>query len=160
MTPEEIKELIHLIDQSSLREFEFVDDDFKLHLSKNEQAPQVFTNETQPAITKAEKPAPADQAQESTEACSQANQQVSQTDEVQGEIVESPLVGVAYLAPAPDKDNFVKIGDHVEKGQSLCIIEAMKIMNEIHATTSGEITNIFVNDGDVVEYGQKLFEIS
>lgn len=74
-------------------------------------------------------------------------------------LVESPMVGTYYGAPSPDADPFVKVGDRVEKGQTLCIIEAMKIMNEIESEISGEIVEILANDEDIVEYGQALMKI-
>ena len=74
-------------------------------------------------------------------------------------IVKSPIVGTFYAAPAPDADPFVKVGDQVSKGKVLCIIEAMKLMNEIEADASGEIVKVFVESGQPVEYGQSLFAI-
>ena len=73
--------------------------------------------------------------------------------------VKSPMVGVFYAAPSPEKPPFVKVGDHVKKGDVLCIIEAMKLMNEITAEQDGEIADICVANGDVVEFGQILFKI-
>jgi acetyl-CoA carboxylase biotin carboxyl carrier protein len=73
--------------------------------------------------------------------------------------VKSPMVGTFYRAPSPDSPPFVKIGDKVQKGQTLCIIEAMKIMNEIESEISGEIVDILLNDEDTVEYGQALMKI-
>lgn len=75
-------------------------------------------------------------------------------------IVASPMVGVFYAAPAPDKDPYVSIGDKVTAGDVLCIIEAMKMMNEIHAEQSGKITEILASNKQVVEFGQPLFKIS
>ena len=72
---------------------------------------------------------------------------------------KSPMVGTFYRKPSPDDAAFVQVGDHVNKGDILCIIEAMKVMNEIQADISGEITEIFAEDGDSVEYGQPLFSI-
>ena len=74
-------------------------------------------------------------------------------------IVKSPIVGTFYAAPAPDAEPFVKVGDQVSKGKVLCIIEAMKLMNEIEADASGEIVKVFVESGQPVEYGQSLFAI-
>ncbi len=74
-------------------------------------------------------------------------------------LVKSPMVGVFYAAPSPDAAPFVEVGSKVKKGDILCIIEAMKIMNEICAETEGEIVDICVNNGDVVEYSQVLFKI-
>jgi acetyl-CoA carboxylase biotin carboxyl carrier protein len=74
-------------------------------------------------------------------------------------IVKSPIVGTFYDAPSPDADTFVKVGDRVSSGQVLCIVEAMKLMNEIEADASGEIVKVFVKTGQPVEYGQALFAI-
>ena len=73
--------------------------------------------------------------------------------------IKSPMVGVFYAAPGPDQAPFVEVGKRVKKGDVLCIIEAMKLMNEITAEQDGEIVDICVSDGDVVEYGQTLFKI-
>lgn len=73
--------------------------------------------------------------------------------------VTSPIVGVFYAAPAENADPYVKVGDHVTKGQMLCIVEAMKLMNEITADVDGTIEEICVTDGQVVEYGTELFRI-
>jgi acetyl-CoA carboxylase biotin carboxyl carrier protein len=72
-------------------------------------------------------------------------------------IIVSPIVGTFYRAPDPSSDPFVKIGDHVEAGQTLCIIEAMKLMNDIQSDASGKIAKVFVENGQPVEYGQQLF---
>ena len=74
-------------------------------------------------------------------------------------IIKSPMVGTFYASPAPDKDPFVKVGDKVKKGQVVCIVEAMKLMNEIESEFDGEIVEICVNDGDIIEYGMPLFKI-
>ena len=76
-----------------------------------------------------------------------------------GRLVTSPMVGVFYAAPSPDKDPYVTVGSKVQKGDVLCLIEAMKLMNEVTAEQSGEITDICVDNGQVVEYGQTLFKI-
>ena len=73
--------------------------------------------------------------------------------------IKSPMVGTAYLAPSPEEEPYVKVGDHVQKGQVLCIIEAMKLMNEFTSPQAGEIVDICVEDGQLVEYGQCLFKI-
>lgn len=74
-------------------------------------------------------------------------------------IVKSPMVGTFYSSSSPDKDSFVKIGEKVHKGQVLCIVEAMKLMNEIESEFDGEIVEICVNNNDIVEYGMPLFKI-
>lgn len=74
-------------------------------------------------------------------------------------VIKSPMVGTFYSSPAPDKDSFVKVGDNIKKGQVVCIVEAMKLMNEIESEFDGEIVEVCVNNGDVVEYGMPLFKI-
>lgn len=74
-------------------------------------------------------------------------------------VIKSPMVGTFYSKPSPDKDSFVKVGDDIKKGQVVCIVEAMKLMNEIESEFDGEIVEVCVNDGDVVEYGMPLFKI-
>ena len=76
-----------------------------------------------------------------------------------GDPVASPMVGVFYSAPSPDKEPYVTVGSRVNKGDVLCLIEAMKLMNEVTAEKSGEITAVCVENGQIVEYGQKLFMI-
>ena len=82
-----------------------------------------------------------------------------QNDEENYKIVKSPMVGTFYASSAPDKDPFVKVGDKVHKGQVLCIVEAMKLMNEIESEFDGEIVEVCVKNEDVVEYGTPLFKI-
>ena len=79
------------------------------------------------------------------------------TGEVEGDVVTSPMVGVFYAAPAENAEPFVKVGDHVKRGQTLCIVEAMKLMNEIMAETDGEIVAVCAENGQVVDYGCPLF---
>ena len=84
---------------------------------------------------------------------------VQNKEEENYKIVKSPMVGTFYASSAPDKDPFVKVGDKVHKGQVLCIVEAMKLMNEIESEFDGEIVEICVNNEDIVEYGKPLFKI-
>lgn len=79
--------------------------------------------------------------------------------EERGNIVKSPIVGTFYASPSPDKPAFVKTGDSVNAGDVVCIIESMKLMNEINSEFSGKVAEIYVNNGDTVEYGQKLMRI-
>ncbi len=78
---------------------------------------------------------------------------------VSGNIITSPIIGTFYSAPSPDKAPFVKVGDTVNKGDVVCIIESMKLMNELNSEFSGRVAEIYVNNGDSVEYGQKLIRI-
>lgn len=86
--------------------------------------------------------------------------EVTEKEELQdGEIVKSPMVGTFYSKPSPNANSYVEIGQKVKKGDVLCIVEAMKLMNEIESEFDGEITEILVQDGEAVEYGKPLFKI-
>lgn len=78
---------------------------------------------------------------------------------VSGNIITSPIIGTFYAAPSPDKPPFVKVGDTVNAGDVVCIIESMKLMNELNSDFSGKVAEIYVNNGEAVEYGQKLMRI-
>jgi acetyl-CoA carboxylase biotin carboxyl carrier protein len=153
----EVKDLMAQFDQSSLREFSFKTGESELTFSKNE-----YTAPVVPAAAPAA-PAPAVSVETTPVATSTpATSDVEEADTnifAEGEEVPSPLVGVAYLAPAPDKPAFVSVGDAVKKGQTLLIIEAMKVMNEIPAPKDGIVTEIMVNNEEVVEFGQGLVRI-
>lgn len=81
------------------------------------------------------------------------------SEAVSGNIVTSPIIGTFYAAPSPDKPPFVKVGDTVNAGDVVCIIESMKLMNEINCEFSGKVAEIYVNNGEAVEFGQKLMRI-
>ena len=145
MNLNEIKDLMAQFDQSSLKEFSYKNGTDELVFSKNEaklvaeasQAPQAQTTPVVEVVSE-----------------SSASESVAE-----GDLVESPLVGVAYLAAGPDKSNFVSVGDTVKKGQTLVIIEAMKIMNEIPAPKDGIVTEILVENEEMVEFGKGLVRI-
>ncbi|MGV3079687.1 acetyl-CoA carboxylase biotin carboxyl carrier protein [Streptococcus sp. 32226D021BW] len=151
----EIKDLMSQFDQSSLREFSYSNAGETLHFSKNQQATVAPSPAVEaplaPVVAASPAPVLAVETSEATPA------EVSSVAE--GAVVESPLVGVAYLSPAPDKPAFVAVGDTVKKGQTLMIIEAMKVMNEVPADRDGIVTEILVANQDVVEFGQGLVRI-
>lgn len=156
----EVKDLMAQFDQSSLREFSFKTGEAELTFSKNEYTSPVVPQQASqvPATAPVEVAATAPVAP--AQAASDSEETVVDTDIfAEGDEVTSPLVGVAYLAPAPDKPAFVSVGDSVKKGQTLLIIEAMKVMNEIPAPNDGIVTEIMVNNEDVVEFGQGLVRI-
>lgn len=160
MNISEVKELMAQFDQSSLRELSFKTGEAELTFSKNEYtSPVVAQGASQtPAVAPVEVAASTPAAAE--QAVSAADETVADTAIfAEGDEVTSPLVGVAYLAPAPDKAAFVSVGDSVKKGQTLLIIEAMKVMNEIPAPKDGVVTEIMVNNEDVVEFGQGLVRL-
>lgn len=139
---ETLKEYIKVLEDCSLAEIEISDEEDSIRLAKPCADSPVVALSANGAPAAAAQPAPAP-AQNSAGANS----------------IKSPMVGVFYSAPAPDRPPFVNVGDTVNKGDVICIIEAMKIMNEITADKSGTITEILVENGDVVEFDQPLFKI-
>ncbi len=89
----------------------------------------------------------------------QTTQPIQEEPKEEYKEIKSPMVGTFYSKPSPDKEAFVKVGDKVKKGQVVCIIEAMKLMNEIEAEFDGEVVEVCLNDGDAVEYGKPLFKL-
>lgn len=152
----EIKDLMSQFDQSSLREFSYSNAGETLHFSKNQQAIAAPSPKLEAPLAPV---APASPAVPAAETSEPAPAEASVSPVVEGAVVESPLVGVAYLSPSPDKPAFVAVGDTVKKGQTLMIIEAMKVMNEVPADRDGVVTEILVANQDVVEYGQGLVRI-
>ncbi|MGQ7323555.1 acetyl-CoA carboxylase biotin carboxyl carrier protein [Streptococcus suis] len=153
----EMKDLMSQFDQSSLREFSYSNAGETLHFSKNQQATvapsAIVEAPLAPVVTASPAPVPAVEMSEGTPV------EAGASPVAEGAVVESPLVGVAYLSPAPDKPAFVAVGDTVKKGQTLMIIEAMKVMNEVPADCDGVVTEILVANQDVVEFGQGLVRI-
>ncbi|HFI0019086.1 TPA: acetyl-CoA carboxylase biotin carboxyl carrier protein [Streptococcus suis] len=152
----EIKDLMSQFDQSSLREFSYSNAGETLHFSKNQQAIAAPSPKLEAPVAPV---APASPAVPAAETSEPAPAEASVSPVAEGAVVESPLVGVAYLSPSPDKPAFVAVGDTVKKGQTLMVIEAMKVMNEVPADRDGVVTEILVANQDVVEYGQGLIRI-
>ncbi len=152
----EIKDLMSQFDQSSLREFSYSNAGETLHFSKNQQAIAAPSPKVEAPLAPV---APASPVVPVAETSEPAPAEASVSPVAEGAVVESPLVGVAYLSPSPDKPAFVAVGDTVKKGQTLMIIEAMKVMNEVPADRDGVVTEILVANQDVVEYGQGLVRI-
>lgn len=154
----EVKELMAQFDSSSLKEFSFKTVDGELAFSKNDH--QLVQAPLPPVSTPTfvATPVVATTQEEDPEAA-QAISKEEAPAVAEGEEVPSPLVGVAYLASSPDKPAFVSVGDSVKKGQTLLIIEAMKVMNEIPAPRDGIVTEILVTNEEVVEFGQGLVRI-
>ena len=147
MNLKEIKEMIQLMNENGLSEFEMEKDGLKIRLRKGPSGvmePNIVY-ESRAGI----QPLSAQiLAKENTSAATQAKIQV-----------KSPMVGTFYTAPAPDANPFVQVGSVVEVGQVICVIEAMKLMNEIKSEVCGKITEVLVHNGDPVEFGQPLFSL-
>ena len=147
MDKKDIEELIAIMDHSNLSEIEIADGNMKIVLRKN--AP-VLPAALPPQPTYAYQPQLA------------ANQNEVPVNTVPCDnlhIIKSPMVGTFYSAPSPDSDPFVQVGGHIEKDSPVCILEAMKVMNEIQSDVTGTIREILVKNGQAVEFGQPLFKI-
>ena len=161
MNLNEIKDLMAQFDQSSLREFSYKNGTDELQFSKNEariasEAPAQVVPAPAAVVASPVVSAPSTPVESAVE---EAPVPAETTVAPEGDVVESPLVGVAYLAAGPDKPAFVTVGDSVKKGQTLVIIEAMKVMNEIPAPRDGVVTEILVSNEEMVEFGKGLVRI-
>ena len=156
MNQKELKELIEFLIEKDIAEFELERGDVKVRIKRGvmiSAAPAVIQATVPVATTQ-----PSASPVESPPASPASSRTASAADEGL-HIVKSPIVGTFYESPSPGSPPFVKSGDVIEAGQVLCIIEAMKLMNEIEADVSGEIVKRLVNNGQPVEYGQPLFSI-
>ena len=140
MNFEEMLRLIDKVSASSLSSFEYETEELKLSIQCGEKAVLTAT----PAVSEAEP----------RETVSGKKEELPE-----GKLVKSPLVGTFYAAPSQDAAPYVKVGDPVKKGQVLAIVEAMKLMNEIESDFDGKVAEVYVENGQAVEYGQSLFRI-
>ncbi|MGE7903505.1 acetyl-CoA carboxylase biotin carboxyl carrier protein [Peribacillus sp. NPDC094092] len=153
----DIKELIRAVDRSTIGELQIKgENDQQITISKQMNVGQVaLIEETQVPATIAVAPVKVEvapvQKQEEIQTPS------TNTEGTAVHKITSPMVGTFYSAPSPDSDAYVRVGDQIKEDTVLCIVEAMKLMNELEAEVSGEIVEIFVENGQVVEYGQPLF---
>ena len=154
MEMEKMIELIDAVSKSDLTGFKYEEEGIKLHLSKKENTCYVTENLSAPVNAVTTSAAEIKKAAEGDQISGTSAEEIPV-----GNVVESPLVGTFYVAPAEDAESFVKVGDRVEKGQTLGIVEAMKLMNEIESDYSGTVAEILVNNQEGVEYGQPLFRI-
>jgi len=174
MNLKEIKDLIELVSDKGFAEFEIERQGFRLRISRfNEPQPQLLQTTPTPIIISSGAAGASEvlstgvqrgliEAQVSSSGSNTASAQKgfqAGASAREMHIIKSPIVGTFYNAPAPDAEPFVGVGHRVEKDTVVCIIEAMKLMNEIQAEVSGVITNIYVENGQPVEYGQNLFGI-
>ena len=145
-----IKQVVDLMKRSDISEFEFEEDGFKLRLSsKGADGPQIIQ-----AVPAGQTPAPFPVA---TPATGEAD--AIPVEEKGISIIKSPMVGTFYSAASPESPAFVKVGSKVSSDSVVCIIEAMKVMNEIQAEMSGTVSELLVENGEAIEYGQPLFKI-
>jgi acetyl-CoA carboxylase biotin carboxyl carrier protein len=166
MNAEELKELQELVEflkQNKIGEFELERGDQKVRIRFEQAGGADMAGlarllAAQPAATAAPGVLPAVHA-DTAAGAAEPPAAAAEDDDASLHIVKSPIVGTFYESPSPGSPAFVKIGDHVENGQVLCIVEAMKLMNEIESDGAGEIVKRFVQNGQPVEYGQSLFAL-
>ena len=140
-----IKKLIEMLQDSDLKEIEVSQGDESVRISRDNKS-QTYV---EPVIQK-----------QVVHDANVASEKVVHQKEIEGNQITSPIVGTFYRKPSPDKDPFIKVGDVVQEGDVLCIIEAMKMMNEIKSDFSGKVVSINVEDGQPVEYGQHIITIN
>ncbi|MBN8047196.1 acetyl-CoA carboxylase biotin carboxyl carrier protein [Paraclostridium bifermentans] len=154
MKVNEIKELLLTIDKTNLTYVNLKDENFILEVSKGEIPVNTKTVENKKEELK---------LTEVSSAYDEANKEEASVDlEVSNDnihVIKAPIMGTYYEASSPESSTFVKVGDKVSKGDTLCIIEAMKLMNEINSDVDGEVVDILVSNEDLVEYNQAIFKI-
>jgi acetyl-CoA carboxylase biotin carboxyl carrier protein len=153
---EQIEQLLTYMSAHNLEEFEFENGEVRIRLKKPSAAP-VYAAPPPRAQSVPEIIVAGAQAAPAAAPSAHAAAAPSSSEDLH--LVKSPIVGTYYGAPSPGAEPFVKVGGFVENGQTLCIVEAMKLMNEIESDASGEVLRVFVENGQPVEYGQPLFGI-
>ena len=148
MDKKDIEELIAIMDQSNLSEIEIADGNTKIVLRKSA-----------PVLPAAPLPAPSTYAYQPQLAATPNEVPVNTVSCDNLHVIKSPMVGTFYSSPSPDSDPFVQVGSRVEKDAPVCILEAMKVMNEIQSDVTGTIREILVKNGQAVEFGQPLFKV-
>lgn len=165
MEIENLIKLIETVSASELTGLKYEENGMKLHLTKKKgqvqaaAAPGVHMGNAIDGVVISGSPLLAGNENAQTEGSVPGGDAETANRKPEGKIVESPLVGTFYAAPCEDADPFVAVGDTVKKGQTLAIIEAMKLMNEIESEYDGTVAEILVENGKPVEYGQPLFRI-
>jgi acetyl-CoA carboxylase biotin carboxyl carrier protein len=155
---EELRELVDFLKANGIAEFDLDQDDLKVRIKFAGEPAAAGFDMTQLSRLMASAPATAPVVHAAPAGASAAGQLAAEMEEVL-HMVKSPIVGTFYESPSPGAPAFVKIGDQVEVGQVLCIVEAMKLMNEIEADVAGEVVKRIASSGQPVEYGQSLFAI-
>jgi len=156
-----VKKLIELLEESNLTEIEIVEGEESVRLSRGSAAAPMQAHYAMPPPMAAAppQPAPAPAAVPAAPATPAATAPAPANDMPEGEVLRSPMVGTYYSSPSPDADPFVSLGQKVSEGETLCIIEAMKMFNQIEAESSGTVVAILAESGQPVEFDQPLFVI-
>ena len=163
MDLKDIKVIVDLMKKNAVSEFEMEEGDFKIKLKRESGKPRkgetVVVQEAAPMILPAAAAAPAAVPGAAATPAPTAPAPATPAPAAEGPEVKSPMIGTFYRKPSPDADSFVEVGSVVEPETVVCIIEAMKVMNEIIAEVKGTIAEVLLEDGKPVEYGQALFRI-
>lgn len=158
---QEIGELIRLVDQSNINEFEYENDGLRLIMKKNQPVEIEQTSSSVNPVPVVVNPVPVAQQTQAQTMVEPAPAPVKEEKPLQMDEnlhkITSPMVGTFYSSPSPDAEIYVKVGDKVTSDTVVCIVEAMKLFNEIEAEVDGEIVEILVQNGQLVEFGQPLF---
>lgn len=150
----EIKELLNIIDKTNLEFVKIESSDLKLEVSKSSN--RIVNNDLRDS--KHDLSENVNYEEVVSDICEEAIEATIE-DNINIHVVSAPLMGTFYSSPNPDEGNFVKVGDIIKAGDTLCILEAMKLMNEINSNVSGEVIEILVENEELVEYGQPMFKI-
>lgn len=156
MTIKEVEELIRFVAKANVSEVELETKDVKLVIKTNKAAERVV-EVAAPASIAVAQPAPVKPAAAPASEAAPAKTQPNAEDDSKYVTIKSPMIGTFYRSPGPDKPPFLNVGDKIEKGNVICIIEAMKLFNEIEAEISGTVVKFLLNDASPVEYDQPLF---
>lgn len=172
MKLEEIQDLIKFVAKSGVNEVEIEQKDFKIVIKSDKEKrtrrgrkqEEMMPAQYPPAmpampqqVMPAQQPAPQAQPQQQAPAAQPEQAPKAEDEESKYVTVKSPMIGTFYRSPSPDKDPFVNVGDTIKEGQVICIVEAMKLFNEIEAEVSGKIVKVLVDDSSPIEYDQPLF---
>ncbi len=152
-----LKKVLKIFDDSSATEIDIKEEGLKIRISKNDEhysviSPSVLQNHTATENVQTQSSTP---VESKTVIKKEDNKESLDT----GHKIKSPIVGTFYKAPSPESPSFVEVGSRVNKGETLCIVEAMKLMNEIESDVSGIVQKILIENAEPVEYGQELFII-
>ena len=158
MNKDKIKELLALLDDSDIEELEFENSFWRTRIRLSRRSTNLAP--VQQVVAAPLPAAPASSLPSTAVAAETPDGAALESAEPSGHIVKAPMVGTMYHASSPEAEPFIKIGDRVKKGQTLCLIEAMKIMNEIEADIDGQVVKILVNNAAPVEYNQPLIELA
>ena len=145
-----VKKLIEMLEESNLNEIEIKEGEESVKLVKAQVSS--IKEQIVSSVNKVPKVSP-------TEKQEQKNSEMEKEEQIQGKTVDSPMVGTFYGAPNPGADDFVSVGDKISEGDVLCIIEAMKMMNEVKSDFSGTVKRVLVENAEPVEFGQALFVV-